>query len=259
MGRRSKDPNVPATQWRESRNEIKTRLMREGRWEAYKARREELRKEMPMHLAHQQAALEFPPLPEGMVATTATPPTPESAASTPKAPPPPDDSFEADVTPDQRPAKDPKAPRITEREIIRWVGENVRTEGLTINDAPCGAAYALYHACRRDTDMERSYWTNMWTKLLPSQRELDEQSKFDDQGTHVLNALDAVAQYNAMLASHSATLAPPPPHAPPHAQPQTQPPEHTERSPIHTRAAIIIRPNHDPGARPQPRTGQEAW
>lgn len=265
MARRSKDPNVPPERWRESRNATKARLIREGRWEAYKARREELRKTMPMHEAHQQAALEFPPLPEGMVANPAAPTNPPSATSTPTRSPSAtttastSDGFEADYTDEdlkQDSKPEQKRERVTERDIIRWVSENIRNEGKTIHDAPNGAAYALYFACRRDPDMERSFWTQMWTKLLPSQAEMDEARKYEDPATHVLSAIEAIALYNSISEQHRQ---PPASSTAPDTPPAPTPGPNLERSPLHQHSTIIIRPTHEAGARPQPRTSEGAW
>lgn len=176
----------------ESRAALKRRLQAEGRWDPYLERREALRKIHPLDEANRLAALEFEPLPPGVIESSPNAaPAKRAAASLPD----PTTETTADDFKDKPPA--------SARDNIMWVAENISRLDATPTQAPSGAAWNLLLAVRDpQSRMSEIFWGQMYTKMLPSQKELDEAGKFNNRNEQSFDLIQSA--YDALLAAAAA-------------------------------------------------------
>lgn len=187
----------------EGRKALKQRLVSEGRWNAYVIRREALRKEHPLDVANDMAAAEFAPLPAGM-----TPSELPAAADLSS-----NDALNAAarVQRGNLPAAakiDPESETTaadfagkpaegSQRDNLIWVSNNYTRTDVTPKDAPTGAAWNLLCAIRANPRMVEIFWGQMYIKTMPTQKELDDSSRFSDKGSVLANLMDS---YEELLA-----------------------------------------------------------
>lgn len=133
---------------RESKAELVDRLRREGRFAAFKKRREELKAEaIPAKQAWYQAAAEFPP---------------------PTAPP----SVTAGMAVDLHALRDkPKVPVVS---AAAWAFEHLDANWVTPVDAPSAGAWSLLHWARSSMAARSEFYRTFVAKLVPA---LDEATR----------------------------------------------------------------------------------
>lgn len=183
----------------EGRKALKDRLVREGRWESYVKDREQLRTKYPLDEANARAAELYAPLPQGMTAAVDPGDSPR-----PKRSGAPDaKKIDPSIETTAETFKNKGTP--TSREVLQWVADNYNRADVTAEEAPSGAAWNLMVAVRAGDRMQEIFWGQMFTKLLPSQKDLDEQSKFGDKGQIVLNVIDAALLHDQLLASRQSS------------------------------------------------------
>jgi hypothetical protein len=133
---------------RESKNELMDRLRREGRWEAFVKRREELKAEgVPAKEAWWQAATEFPP-PNGNGSSG-------SNGSAPK--------------PDLSALKG--KPAVTIAEAVAWASENLDCDSITPADAPSAGAWSMLQWARSSMAARGEFYRNFVVKFLAAPQE----------------------------------------------------------------------------------------
>ena len=69
--------------------------------------------------------------------------------------------------------------RCSEQEIIRWVGQNMFVDGIKPCDCPDPTAWNMFQQCRNSTVFAMDFWKTIYTKIIPSKKELGEDSGVD--------------------------------------------------------------------------------
>lgn len=184
-----------------NKTQIKTRLLNEGRFGEFTKVRDAFRAQGRVGNACWEAALDAPdstgrtfgtPLPSGMVFTpgngASMPPapvgvhTPAPAASRASAPPKRAEGIPAD-TPVATAADFEGKPRGDHRAAVEWVAEHLHIDGVQPIDAPSGLAWSLLLDCKTSIRMREQFWTNLFSRMLPSDKEmkyLDRRSSEND-------------------------------------------------------------------------------
>lgn len=82
---------------------------------------------------------------------------------------------------------------ITELDIVRWVFENMDVKDVGPKDAPTPGAYSLLKHCRGNAGTQMKFYTDMWSKTIPTKSRLDEEQKRVDSGGEL------VEMYNHLI------------------------------------------------------------
>jgi len=82
----------------------------------------------------------------------------------------------------------------TELEILRWVFENMEVRGILPKDAPSPGAYALLKHCRNNVQTKTKFYSDMWSRTIPTKSRLDEEQRKVDDGDKCIMTLDRIIQ-----------------------------------------------------------------
>ena len=69
--------------------------------------------------------------------------------------------------------------RCSEQESIRWVAQNMRMENVKPCDCPDPTAWNMLQQCQSSTVFAMDWWKTIYTKIIPSKKELGEDSGVD--------------------------------------------------------------------------------
>ena len=149
----------------ESRGHMENRLQREGRWEAFEARRRELKADgMTGSEAYQQAVTEFA----------------EPLSRT-------------DGAPELVPKGTFKGKRAPGRKAVEWVAEHVGIADVEPQDAPSGEAWSLLAWASSDASNTADFWKVVYPKILPTKSQIDaEDTMRGDDGRDLHDLIDRV-------------------------------------------------------------------
>lgn len=73
---------------------------------------------------------------------------------------------------------------------IQWVGQHMWVADVKESDAPDSTAYGLLMRCQESPSFRDDFYTKLWGKTIPSQKQLDSQQRFRDNGSKLI-ALNA--------------------------------------------------------------------
>lgn len=93
--------------------------------------------------------------------------------------------YDATVFEDKKP--------ISENEMIRWVFENMQTDGLLPKDAPSLGAWSLLQEVRDKPDFRKDFYKSMWPKLL-AKEDAEKGGKLQDDGKTTIELLDKLLE-----------------------------------------------------------------
>lgn len=157
----------------ETRVGFKRRLLQEGRWRNFVARRYELRKNMGVKEANEQARKEFGPE-KGYVPEKFPQQNPEDRA-------PPFMLDEATESPDHMKA-------------IEWVAANWVVKNPEFKDAPNSVAVGLWTWAKSSATSSDRFWTMAWSKLLPDKRSRDEFGRASRDGENTIGLIESLVE-----------------------------------------------------------------
>jgi hypothetical protein len=165
----------------ESRRALKERLIREGRWDAFVARREDLKCQgLEPKAAWEQTIHEFEQVSEQKQTGVA-----KSADST---------DGSGDVSAVVLDCKVRNAGGASPRKVVEWVFDNLLVDSLKPDDAPSPGAWALLQDLKQYPDLRKEFYRSIWSKLLPTKTELDAAEKFSDDGREQIKLIERVRQ-----------------------------------------------------------------
>ncbi len=182
----------------ESSAEIKARLLAEGgqhRWRLYWRGVDKYKAQgMKPAEARRASMADLPP------ADKAGPSAPEKdtkigVGSAPvSAPSPVDPAPVPTLKPGQitRAEADAKAKgkKANVRAEVEWVLAHLYVADVRFADAPSAAAWSTLQGARKEPDLERRIFEIYFNKLLPSQKDVDREAKFSDDGSQQLELVD---------------------------------------------------------------------
>jgi hypothetical protein len=163
----------------QSKSTMKRRAHELGCWEAFVARREQLKRHVSTDRAWELAATDVIEHHEKRrIAESGNLP------------------FEDLKTPSDLlvPRAAFKATRGESREVVEWVAQNIAVADATPRDCPCPEAWALL-LWVRDADVpenQQRFWTIIFPKLMPTRSALGDGGGFDDDGRRLDRLLDEV-------------------------------------------------------------------
>ena len=82
----------------------------------------------------------------------------------------------------------------SEVEQIRWVARNMEAN-VGMADCPDPAAWGLLKQCRRDEGFRSSFWSSMYTKILPSKAQIEALDAMeDDEDDNTIGLLERIEE-----------------------------------------------------------------
>ena len=75
------------------------------------------------------------------------------------------------------------------RLAIHWVFEHIEGKHVKETDAPTPGAWGLLKACRDDDQFRRTFYAQIWPKILPTRSDMDRMEGFEDDGRQVLKVI----------------------------------------------------------------------
>jgi hypothetical protein len=82
---------------------------------------------------------------------------------------------------------------IANPEDVEWAVSMLTVHGVHVRDAPSPAAWSLYQWAKRTNDNQRFLFERIWTRCMPSKRELDRHAASIDENRDLRKALHACA------------------------------------------------------------------
>jgi hypothetical protein len=151
----------------ETRQQLKERLLQEGRWQDYLTLREQLKASgLPPDQARDEALRQI----------EARPPKQMELAN-PDDPPPVG-------APGQSPAVEELGPDYTKQvpnfESAQWVAQNLANPKVQAQDAPSGLAWGLLQWVRVTPANQNTFWSSIWPRMLPSGAALQKQQETEE-------------------------------------------------------------------------------
>ena len=78
-------------------------------------------------------------------------------------------------------------------EAIQWVAENLEVEGAEKN-AIGPIALSLLKWAKESPSSRSEFFKNLWPKLLPSQKEIDNQARYSDDGSTIIELAERILE-----------------------------------------------------------------
>ena len=75
---------------------------------------------------------------------------------------------------------------------VEWVAANIRVGDVEADDAPSSEAWSMLCWVKSSPQAESQFWGQIYTKLLPSRQQLEQDSKMQDDGRVVLNLISRI-------------------------------------------------------------------
>ncbi len=149
----------------------KARLVKEGRWEQFRLRREEIRDSgIDSKDLFVTTLEEFPPIENGIVI-----------------------SEQQIATDDGRVSKDLFAGKTCSTQLsVNWVAKHIAVNDACAIDAPSAEAWGMLRWAQSSNHNEREFWTSIYPKLLPTRTQIDAEARFSDDGRTIITIIDRV-------------------------------------------------------------------
>jgi len=161
----------------ESKEQLKTRLKQEGRWNEFIGYREKLKADgMPAKDAWYEARQKFGP--ESYRAEVAEDNCDDDSVV------PDDDIICMDVFADK--------PSVTARAVVQWVFDHIDIKGVKPQDAPSAGAWSFLQRVRSYPDLLKEFYRTIWAKMLPTRSEIEARERFEDDGREQLHLIDQI-------------------------------------------------------------------
>ena len=77
--------------------------------------------------------------------------------------------------------------KVSARAEIEFVLAFLEVEDVTFEDAPSASAWSSLKAARKDSDILRDIFRAYYSKLLPSQKEVERDAQFSDDGSEIID------------------------------------------------------------------------
>ncbi len=91
-----------------------------------------------------------------------------------------------------------------EPDVIRWVARNIDKPNIVPSECPDPMAWTLLRNCRENPAFQCMFIEKIWTKLLPSRGQLDnEQGNEKIDGQETINAIDQIRAVSEEIKSES--------------------------------------------------------
>ena len=75
---------------------------------------------------------------------------------------------------------------------VEWVAANIRVGDVQAEDAPSSEAWSMLCWVKSSPQAESQFWGQIYTKLLPSRQQLEQDGKMQDDGRVVLNLISRI-------------------------------------------------------------------
>ena len=75
---------------------------------------------------------------------------------------------------------------------VEWVAANLRISDASAEDAPSSEAWSMLCWVKSSPQAESQFWGQIYTKLLPTRQQLDQDTKMEDDGRRVLTLIDRI-------------------------------------------------------------------
>jgi hypothetical protein len=85
-------------------------------------------------------------------------------------------------------------PEPAEREVIKWLFDNLAIRKVELKDAPSIGAWGLLNTLQKNDKLREKFYTEVWTKLLPSKAQIDAENKFTDDNRTLFEVLTKLEQ-----------------------------------------------------------------
>lgn len=186
-----------------NRAERKKRLQAEGKWDAFKTKRDELRASgKSVQESDEEAWLFVSPDKDAGLLPPVDVSVPDiSGVDADDALKPIVASGKSRISKSVWSGRD----RVGPREVCEWVFDNMWVDDITPADAPSAGAWGLLIACRRYPDVFKDFYRTTWPKILPNKAELDKMDMLNDDGRETITLITRIQKVreNAVLQSGS--------------------------------------------------------
>lgn len=75
---------------------------------------------------------------------------------------------------------------------VEWVAANIRVKDASAADAPSSEAWSMLCWVKATPQAEAQFWAQIYTKLMPTRQQLDQESKLKDDGRDVLDLISRI-------------------------------------------------------------------
>lgn len=75
---------------------------------------------------------------------------------------------------------------------VEWVAANIRVSDAAAADAPSSEAWSMLCWVKSSPQAEAQFWGQIYTKLLPTRQQLDQDNRMEDDGRQVLTLIDRI-------------------------------------------------------------------
>ena len=75
---------------------------------------------------------------------------------------------------------------------VEWVAANIRVSDAKAADAPSSEAWSMLCWVKSSPQAESQFWGQIYTKLLPTRQQLDQDNRMEDDGRRVLTLIDRI-------------------------------------------------------------------
>lgn len=166
--------------------DMRKELVAVGRWAEFVRLREEMKeKGIDPDVAWQGAYDSIMDSPVDAPEPSANPPRVVKKVQSVSRPTRPTESNGQDVSSNIFADKTCSTPR-----TVEWVAANIRVSDAAPADAPSSEAWSMLCWVKSSSQAEAQFWGQIYTKLLPTRQQLDQDNRMEDDGRRVLTLID---------------------------------------------------------------------
>ena len=161
----------------ETKEQFKSRIKNEGRWDDFINYRERLKASgLDAKSAWAKARQKFQPTPDGAsMAESDADDDPVLPAG---------DIVCLDVFADK--------PSVTARAVVQWVFDHIDITDVKPEDAPSSGAWSFLQRVRSYPDLLKEFYRTIWAKMLPTRSEIEARERFEDDGREQLHLIEQI-------------------------------------------------------------------
>ena len=82
--------------------------------------------------------------------------------------------------------------KVSARQVVEWVFDHIDVEDVTPEMAPSPGAWSFLQRVRKHPDLLKEFYRSIWSKMLPTKSEIESSRKFEDDGREQIKLIDKV-------------------------------------------------------------------
>ena len=81
---------------------------------------------------------------------------------------------------------------VSARQVVQWVFNHIDVDDVEPGHAPSAGAWSFLQRVRKHPDLLKEFYRSIWAKMLPTRSEIEAREKFEDDGRDQLHLIEQI-------------------------------------------------------------------